>query len=55
MPRSDIKPELVKVLADGYRCYRCDHEWIPRGKDPAKVCPKCKSPYWYIPRKEKVG
>jgi len=54
---------LVKVSAWGYRCLRCEHEWIPRGlKLPAdggkpeespetpRVCPKCKSPYWDKPR-----
>jgi DNA-directed RNA polymerase subunit RPC12/RpoP len=36
----------------GYRCERCEHEWIPRDpeNEPA-VCPKCKSPYWNRPRK----
>jgi DNA-directed RNA polymerase subunit RPC12/RpoP len=47
----------------GYRCARCDHEWVPdelRGasdtqrpakpKTSPKVCPKCKSPYWDRPR-----
>jgi hypothetical protein len=38
----------------GYRCDRCGHEWLPKGserKEP-KVCPKCKSPYWNIPKKQ---
>jgi predicted Zn-ribbon and HTH transcriptional regulator len=35
----------------GYRCERCDHEWVPRDKTQApKVCPNCKSPYWDRPR-----
>jgi len=36
----------------GFRCERCNHEWIPRDveQEPA-VCPKCKSPYWNRPRK----
>ena len=36
----------------GYRCERCEHEWLPRlgfERDP-RVCPKCKSPYWDRPR-----
>ncbi len=35
---------MAKVKLDGYRCDRCEHEWLPRDKeqDP-KVCPKCKS------------
>lgn len=43
---------IMKVK--GYKCERCGHEWIPREntKKP-RVCPKCKSPYWDIPRKNK--
>jgi Zn finger protein HypA/HybF involved in hydrogenase expression len=44
----------VKIILKGYRCERCKHEWIPR--DPRKepiVCPKCKSPYWKIPKRRK--
>lgn len=46
-----------KVTLEGYKCERCDHVWIPRKyhagkkKDPI-ICPKCKSPYWNIPRKK---
>lgn len=43
----------VPITVMGYRCERCEHEWIPRGdseEEPA-VCPKCKSPYWNRPRK----
>lgn len=37
-----------------YECERCGHLWIPRELDvEPKVCPKCKSPYWDTPRKEK--
>lgn len=47
---------MAKVKLDGYRCDRCNHEWLPRDKaqDP-KVCPKCKSPYWNTPRKVGPG
>lgn len=44
---------MARVKIDGFRCERCEHEWVPRDKaapDP-KVCPKCKSPYWDRPRK----
>jgi predicted Zn-ribbon and HTH transcriptional regulator len=43
---------VAKVKLDGYRCDRCEHEWLPRDKtqDP-KVCPRCKSPYWDTPRR----
>ena len=45
----------IKITLDGYRCERCRHEWLPRTKkkeDPI-ICPKCKSPYWNKPRKNK--
>jgi predicted Zn-ribbon and HTH transcriptional regulator len=34
----------VKIL--GYRCKRCEHEWLPRLAAPPLICPKCKSAYW---------
>lgn len=41
----------VKLTVWGYRCERCDHEWVPRVDHSPRVCPKCKSPYWNVPRK----
>jgi DNA-directed RNA polymerase subunit RPC12/RpoP len=43
----------VPITVMGYRCERCNHEWIPRGdsEQEPSVCPKCKSPYWNRPRK----
>jgi predicted Zn-ribbon and HTH transcriptional regulator len=49
---------MSKVKLPGYHCDRCGHEWLARdvgrgkGEDP-RVCPKCKSPYWNTPRREK--
>lgn len=42
----------VPITIMGFRCERCEHEWLPRipSRLPA-VCPKCKSPYWNRPRK----
>ncbi len=42
---------VSKVMLPGFRCDRCQHEWLPRdkSKDPL-VCPKCKSAYWNTPR-----
>jgi predicted Zn-ribbon and HTH transcriptional regulator len=41
---------IVKLT--GYKCERCGHRWVPRQtKKKPRVCPKCKSPYWDIPRK----
>jgi predicted Zn-ribbon and HTH transcriptional regulator len=45
----------VKLQVMGYRCERCGHEWVPRINQPPRVCPKCKSPYWDRPRREKKG
>lgn len=41
----------VKLEVWGYRCERCDHEWVPRSDNEPRVCPRCKSPYWNTPRK----
>lgn len=43
----------VQLTVWGWRCERCEHEWIPRESQEPRVCPKCKSPYWNRPRKEK--
>lgn len=32
-------------------CHRCYHTWRRRNEKQPKVCPKCKSPYWYKPRR----
>jgi len=34
-------------------CLRCGCTWVPRIEAP-KRCPGCKSPYWNVPRKEKL-
>jgi len=45
---------MAKIKIEGYKCERCGHIWTPRdtSKEPM-VCPKCKSPYWNIPRRRK--
>jgi predicted Zn-ribbon and HTH transcriptional regulator len=44
----------ITIESDGYRCERCGHEWVKRSKHtrPPLVCPKCKTAYWNIPKKE---
>lgn len=43
-----------RVLIEGNKCHRCGHEWRPLNlNDKPKVCPKCKSPYWDRPKKNK--
>lgn len=42
-----------KVTINRYKCERCGHEWIPRDlKRRPRVCPKCKSPYWDVPKEK---
>jgi predicted Zn-ribbon and HTH transcriptional regulator len=41
----------IPITVMGYRCERCNHEWVPNGEKEPKVCPKCHSPYWNSPRK----
>ncbi len=44
----------ANVVLIGNKCYRCNHEWLPKDKDKIpKVCPKCKSPYWDKPKQKK--
>jgi hypothetical protein len=48
----------VKITVWGFRCGRCQHEWVPRDPDSneePRYCPKCKSPYWNKPRRYKVA
>jgi predicted Zn-ribbon and HTH transcriptional regulator len=42
----------IRMEVDGWRCERCEHEWVPRTDAKPKVCPRCKSPYWDRPRKK---
>lgn len=50
---------MGEVKLDGYICERCGHIWAPRQdkstdkKTLPTVCPRCKSPYWNSPRKNK--
>jgi len=43
---------MAKITFDGYRCERCDHEWVPRETTEGEptICPDCKSPYWNKPK-----
>jgi predicted Zn-ribbon and HTH transcriptional regulator len=44
--------DKIKLEVWGYRCERCDHEWVPRLDSPPRLCPKCKSAYWDVPRRQ---
>ena len=40
----------VPITVMGFRCDRCQHEWIPRNaSDEPRVCPKCHSAWWNRP------
>jgi predicted Zn-ribbon and HTH transcriptional regulator len=41
----------VPITVMGYKCERCGHEWIPRGEEIPRVCPKCRSAWWNKPKK----
>jgi len=46
---------MPKVILHGFRCHRCDHEWLPRDANRLPtVCPGCKSPYWNTPRSNRA-
>jgi hypothetical protein len=56
-PRAPAEGRRVKIQIWGWLCERCGHKWVPRDMegepDGPRVCPKCKSPYWNRPRREK--
>ena len=41
----------ILIKKKGFKCERCEHEWIPRNEEIPIICPKCKSPYWNKPKK----
>lgn len=55
-----IGQAMGRVQFQGFKCERCGHVWAPRqalDSDETvaipKVCPKCKSAWWDVPRKPK--
>jgi len=36
----------VQLIVKGFKCIRCEHEWIPKKKQKPVVCPECHSAYW---------
>ena len=45
---------MPDIMIKGFRCTRCDHEWVPhRTTVRPTLCPKCKSPYWDKSRQER--
>jgi uncharacterized OB-fold protein len=44
---------LEEIQIPEFRCRRCGHKWFPNRRVMPRVCPRCKSPYWNIPKKRK--
>jgi hypothetical protein len=44
----------VPITVMGFRCERCQHEWIPRSgpEEEPRVCPACHSHLWNQPKKK---
>ena len=43
-----------EICKQGLRCERCTHVWVPHNiNNLPTACPKCHSPYWNKPRKNK--
>ncbi|MGI0068220.1 MAG: hypothetical protein ACREB9_07420, partial [Thermoplasmata archaeon] len=47
---------MPDVMIPGYKCSRCEYEWVGRSTDSGRpaVCANCGSPYWDRERKRKV-
>jgi len=43
----------MRVEISQVKCLRCNHTWTPRKRD-VRICPKCRSPYWDVPRSRKI-
>ena len=44
-----------EVCKQGLRCERCNHVWVPYNINKLPTaCPKCHSPYWNKPRRNKT-
>lgn len=45
---------MAIIQVKGCRCERCEHKWVPRDEaESPRVCPKCKSAYWNVPRRNR--
>jgi predicted Zn-ribbon and HTH transcriptional regulator len=54
-----VNRTLGRIKLDGFKCERCGHTWVPRMhddevSDPPVICPRCKSPYWNKPKRDKM-
>ena len=46
-------PTTIKLKQ--WTCLRCKHSWYPRKPVRPRICPRCKSAYWDVPRKQSVS
>ena len=47
---------MAVIQVSACRCERCNHEWVPKRNtmELPKVCPKCKNPYWNVPKRDRT-
>jgi predicted Zn-ribbon and HTH transcriptional regulator len=41
---------MRKIVVTEYTCERCEHPWVPRKDEKPRICPKCKSAWWDVPK-----
>jgi Zn finger protein HypA/HybF involved in hydrogenase expression len=46
---------MTETMLKGYQCERCGHKWTPRENEHQRVCPKCKSTYRDLDRKQDMA
>ena len=42
-------PKRILIIL---KCIRCDWQWPQRGKEPPKLCAKCRTTLWNMPRQK---
>ena len=50
---SDVSSIISDNIISGNRCFRCGFTWESKSRGLPTVCPRCKSPYWDRPRRER--
>ena len=40
----------MRIEIPQLHCNQCEHKWVPRFNE-VRVCPKCKSYYWDLPKR----
>ena len=40
---------MLELEIPKLHCYRCGNTWTPRVR-VVRICPRCKSPYWEVPK-----